>query len=87
MTTNGLYDVTLHFAEIYWKAAGKRVFDVHIEAALVLDNYDVYAAAGHDVAVSLMFPRIQVNDGRLDIDFVPVSNTAKLSAIAIVDSP
>jgi parallel beta-helix repeat protein len=83
---NGSYDVTLLLAEIYWKATGKRVFDVLIEGALVLDNYDVYAAAGHDAAVSMTFPGIQVDDGRLDLEFVSVTNTAKVSAIAIESS-
>ena len=50
------------------------------------DNYDIWAAAGHDVAVSLIFPGIQVNDGRLDIEFVPVISKALVSAIAIEES-
>ena len=53
---NGVYDVTLDFAEIDWKAIGNRLLTCASKAALVLDNYDIYAAAGHDAAVSLMFP-------------------------------
>jgi hypothetical protein len=83
---DGLYDITLHFAEINFKAQGRRIFDVRIEGILRLDNYDIWAAAGHDVAVSLMFPGIQVDDGRLDIEFVPVIGKALVSAIAIEDS-
>ena len=81
---DGRYDVTLHFAEINFKAQGKRIFDVRIEGT-VLENYDIFAAAGHDVAVSLTFPSVEVNDGRLDIEFVPVVSKAIISAIAIED--
>ena len=81
---DGRYDVTLHFAEIFFSApAGQRRFDVYIEGALVLDNYDVYAGAGHDVAVALTFPDILVTDGQLTIDFVTITGNAKVSAIDI----
>jgi hypothetical protein len=80
---SGKYDVTLHFAEVYWSAVGKRVFDIYIEGALVQDNYDIYADVGHDVAVPLPFPDIEVTDGQLKIDFVTVKDNAHVSAIHI----
>ena len=83
---NGLYDVVLHFAEIYHNAAGKRTFDVLIEGALVLDNFDVYAAAGHDTAVTWTFQGVSVLDGQLTINFVTVKDKAKVSAIHIQSS-
>ena len=83
---NGRYDVVLHFAEIFWNGTGQRLFDVLIENGLVLDNYDVYQAAGHDVPVALTFPRIQVGDGQLNIRFVTVRDNAKVSAIAVSSS-
>ncbi|HVI30548.1 malectin, partial [Phenylobacterium sp.] len=43
---NGSYSVTLKFAELYYNAAGQRVFDVSAEGALVLDNLDIFASAG-----------------------------------------
>jgi len=85
---NGLYDVILHFAEIYHNAAGKRSFDVLIEGVLKLDNFDVYAAApGHDVAVIRAFPGVSVQDGQLTINFVTVKDKAKVSAISVTSSP
>jgi hypothetical protein len=80
---DGEYDVTLHFAEIYWQGTGQRLFDVLIEDGLVLDNYDIYAKAGHDTAISIRFPHVQVTDGQLRIDFVSVKDNAKVSAIDI----
>jgi hypothetical protein len=45
---NGAYTVNLYFAEIYSGCfdAGCRVFDVNVQGATVLANFDVYAAAG-----------------------------------------
>jgi parallel beta-helix repeat protein len=83
---NGRYDVVLHFAEIFWKGTGQRLFDVLIEGVLVLDNYDIYQTAGHDVAVALTFSGIQVGDGQLNIRFVTVRDNAKVSAIAVSSS-
>src|SRR6267142_2331528 len=40
------YRVRLHFAETYWSSAGIRLFNVYINGAQVLANYDVFAAAG-----------------------------------------
>jgi PKD repeat protein len=80
---SGEYDVTVHFGEDYWNAPGKRLFDVYIEGMLVLDNYDIYATAGHDVAVVLTFPGVVVDDGQLILDFVTVKDNALISAIEI----
>jgi hypothetical protein len=37
---------TLHFAEINYKAQGRRIFDVRIEGILVRDNYDIQQLPG-----------------------------------------
>jgi fibronectin type 3 domain-containing protein len=38
--------VLLHFSENYYSAKGKRVFNVAINGATVLSNFDIYATAG-----------------------------------------
>ena len=83
---DGLYDVTLHFAEIYWKSSGQRIFDVFIEGALVVDNYDIYSVVGHDRATTRTFPGVLVQDGQLNINFVTVKNNPMVSAIRIQSS-
>jgi fibronectin type 3 domain-containing protein len=40
------YNVRLHFVEAAYKAAGQRNFNVSINSALVLNNFDIFAAAG-----------------------------------------
>jgi parallel beta-helix repeat protein len=80
---NGTYDVTLKFAEIYWGAAGKRVFDVKVEGALVLNDLDIFRmAGGKNVAWDKTF-EVEVRDGRLDLDFITVADQAKIGAIEI----
>lgn len=69
------YEVTLHFAEIYWGATGggpggvgKRVFDVSIQDSLVLNNYDITTKVGAQNETVEIF-EISVSDGILTIDF------------------
>ena len=64
----------LHFAETYWTGAGQRLFDVLIEGVLALDNYDIYAKVGHDTAIKVSVPQVQVTDGQLRIDFNSVKD-------------
>ena len=46
LTAGASYTVRLHFAELYFAAAGDRVFDVAINGTAVLTNFDIYATAG-----------------------------------------
>lgn len=92
---NGNYDVVLHFAEIFWGATGggaggvgSRIFDVSIEGALVMDDYDIIADVGSETPVTKMF-NVTVTDGNLDLNFSALGatggvNQAKVSAIEIM---
>ncbi len=62
----GNYQVTLHFAEIYFQEEGRREFSVLLENEKVLEKYQPKLAA----AETHSFENIQVDDGKLDIDFV-----------------
>ena len=46
LTAGANYTVRLHFAELYFTAAGNREFNVVINGTTVLANFDIYAAAG-----------------------------------------
>ncbi len=80
----GRYQVTLHFAEIYdgITGAGQRVFDVAAEGQLVLDDYDIFAAAGYLAAVAESF-EVDVADGSLDVEFLHQVENPKISAIEV----
>jgi hypothetical protein len=45
LTAGVSYTVRLHFAELYFSASGQRVFNVSINGAAVLSNFDIYATA------------------------------------------
>jgi hypothetical protein len=83
--TRGRYRVTLHFAEIHFRAPGQRVFDVLIEGETVLEAFDP-GAAGFATAVERPF-EVAVEDGRLEIGFRKRINHPKVSAIEIVSLP
>ena len=79
---NGNYTVTLKFAEIYWTAAGKRIFNVSMQGTQVISNLDIYAHVGKNVAYDLSFP-VSVTNGTLNITFTTVADNAKVSAISV----
>src|SRR5579883_798732 len=84
---NGQYSVTLKFAEIYFTAAGQRVFNIIINGATVESNFDPFAAAGgSNKAVDKTYS-ITVTGGAIDIRFVPVVQNPKVSAIEIDPVP
>jgi hypothetical protein len=81
---NTNYEVTLYFAEIYFKASGKRVFDVTIQDEQVETNLDIYDNVGHDTAYVKNYGSFAVTDGTLTITMTPSVENAKVNAIAIV---
>lgn len=79
---NGRYHVELHFAEIFVKKPGARVFDVFIEGKLVLDDLDIYKLVGRDAAMVRTF-EVEVTDGILNISFGREIEEPKVSAILV----
>ncbi len=84
--TPGEFEVRLYFAETWSgaQAAGIRVFDVQIEGATVLDNYDVFADVGGFRGVVKSFT--VTSDANLDIDFLHVIQNPNIKAIEIIDN-
>ncbi|WP_400072158.1 malectin domain-containing carbohydrate-binding protein [Zobellia russellii] len=91
---NGEYQVTLHFAEIFWGAtggragaAGRRIFDVVMEGNTILEDYDIIADVGTQTVVTHTF-NTTIVDGVLNLGFDANApdgrNEPKLSAIEIV---
>ncbi len=79
---NGNYTVTLKLAEIYWNAAGQRIFNVSMQGTQVISNLDIYAQVGNNAAYDLSFP-VSVTNGLLNINFTSVVDYAKVSAIDV----
>ena len=84
--TPGNYQVTLKFAENYWTAAGQRVFNVSVNGAQVLSNFDIFAAAGgKNIAVDEVFSNVSPQGGVITVVLGPASvDTGKVNAIQIV---
>jgi len=88
--SDGTYNVTLQFAEIYQGVdggnpsggVGDRVFDVSIEGQQVLTDYDIYDEVGPLNATQRTFTTT-VTDGALNVTMNASADNAKVSAIVI----
>jgi len=86
---DGTYEITLHWAETWGAAAvpGARLFDVVIEDARRLEDFDVFATAGFQQAVTRTFST-SVDDGDLSIEFHQrTDQTPFINAIEIEQVP
>jgi len=82
----GLYDIILHFCEIYFEASGRRVFDVTLEGTdEVVTNLDIYSAAGGAyTAYTVIVSDYKVNDGSLDVNLLQVIQNPKVCPTSFV---
>ncbi len=73
LISGNTYSVVLHFAELYFNAAGSREFNVAINGTPVssLQNFDVFKAAGNAryTAVVETVPGIVAANGRITLSF------------------
>ncbi|QNF32389.1 choice-of-anchor D domain-containing protein [Adhaeribacter swui] len=80
---NGTMNVVLHFAEVYFTASGKRMFNVDIEGARKLTNYDIFVKAGGALKAVQETFQVTVTDGVLNIDFT--SGKVNMPALAAIE--
>ncbi|MEL7342543.1 MAG: malectin domain-containing carbohydrate-binding protein, partial [Bacteroidota bacterium] len=82
--TAGEYEVHLYFMNSFGGTSlpGQRVYDVSLEGAVALNDYDVIADVGHKTGVMKSF-LVTVTDGNLDIDFAHVTENPFISGIEI----
>ena len=82
---NGIYDVELHFAEVYFTEAGKRIMDIKIEGQTVLAGYDIFAkAGGKNVAKVERLNNRALTDGTLNIQLDGITNNGSIVAIRVL---
>jgi hypothetical protein len=87
LTANASYAVRLHFAEEYWTAAGKRVFNVSLNGTQVLTNFDIFATAGGEYkAVVEQFSATASSSGAITLQFTTVTDNAQVNGIEIIPS-
>jgi fibronectin type 3 domain-containing protein len=70
LTPDANYTVRLHFAEVFWTAAGKRLFNVAINGVNVLSKFDIFATAGgSNIAVVKSFTTTANSSGQIAVAF------------------
>ncbi len=88
---DGTYRVELYFTEPWHGTGGGagtdceglRIFDVAVNGKTVVDDLDIWAECGHDVALKRVVD-VEVKGGKLVVDFPEVkAGQAVISAIAI----
>jgi hypothetical protein len=86
LTAGASFTVNLHFAEIFWNAAGKRQFNVLINGATVLTNFDVFAATGgKNIAIVKPFVATAASNGTITIQFASgAADVPKVSGIEVI---
>jgi hypothetical protein len=85
LTPSAQYTVRLHFAELYWTASGKRVFNVALNNNTVLSNFDVYANAGGNFRALLReFTATADSSGQIAVKFSTITDNATISGIEIL---
>ena len=86
----GTYEVELSFAELRGGLAPhRRVFDVNVNGALVLDEYDIAARVGSRVADRHVFQVVVADGGSIDVQFLSKMGylPAVINAIRVTHRP
>jgi hypothetical protein len=83
-TANSSHTVRLHFAETFHTTAGSRVFNVSINGAQVLTNFDIFATAGgENIANIQQFTENANASGQYVLVFTTDVDKALISGIEI----
>jgi endoglucanase Acf2 len=84
-TPGSAHTVQLHFAEIFWSAAGQRKFNILINGAQVLTNFDIIANTGAmNKAIEENFSATANSSGQIVVQFtVGAADQPKVSGIVI----
>jgi fibronectin type 3 domain-containing protein len=85
LTPGAAYTVRLHFVEPTLFGAGQRVFNVTLNGAAFLSNFDIYVAAGNagDKAVAEVGTATADASGHISIGFSNIANDPLICAIEV----
>jgi len=84
LTPGASYTVRLHFAETKFSTAGMRRFNVLINGATALSNFDIFAAAGFCKAYVQDFDATASASGQISVQYVTLTDNAKASGVEIL---
>ncbi len=80
---DGEYEIELRFVEPKFKEAGKRIFDVKINAQTVLENFDLVKESGSMQSFSRKFKLSAQNKRGIQIEFSAVKDKPILSGVRV----
>jgi hypothetical protein len=83
---SGVYQVELRFAQLREQASGRRIFDVIVEDETMLAAHDIAYDVGSFAADDHQF-FVAVEDGTLDIRFIPRSGVPVVAALRVTQRP
>ena len=90
---NNKVALRLHFAELFWglsgrQGPGQRIFDVYAEGKLVLDDFDIFrAAGGANTAIVVPIENVEVADGTLTLMFQSIVDNTAIAGIEVFKQP
>ncbi|WP_310584523.1 malectin domain-containing carbohydrate-binding protein, partial [Deinococcus sp.] len=82
---DGIYDLKLHMADLFWTTAGKRIFSVSVQGVTPpsLSNIDIVAAVGPKNALVRSLTGVQVTGGKMTISLNASVDYGAMSGIEI----
>jgi hypothetical protein len=80
---NGIYRLTLMFAENKYKDIGARIFDILVEGQPIVKNLDLVSQVGVKTAYQLISDNIIITDEKIDIHFNYIWNLSLLNGIGV----
>ena len=79
---SNLVEVSMDLTEIFWKEAGRRVFNINLEGGeYEAYQLDPYKKSPNEPLIETY--TVEVTDGILDIEFTGIKDNAKVNAIGI----
>ena len=85
LTPGATYKLRFHFAELYFTSPGQRVFNVAINGANVLTNFDIIATAGAPFkAIVREFTATADAAGKITIDLTGTVDNAKINGLEVI---
>ena len=82
----GTYQLTLHYAEMYWTSVGKRVFSVSVQGVMQVAALDLIGVTGHEYSAYTTVHVANVTAAGLNVtlSLVNVVDNALVSGIALI---
>jgi hypothetical protein len=80
----GAYTVKLHFAEIYYKTANERVFDIMVNGKLAMKQLDIVAKAGPNTALVIPITT-QITGTSIVVELVALKGNPKICALEVME--